>query len=127
MYLHPMALLSLATFIFAYSIRKSRLVRILKTHSLHSIRARKSQKVAFVRDVAFEQYRTLHTVKIEVNRCIRVNVHTGIFIVYRYFYGILAFLRYVCWFASIKLFTGYRYRYDKNTFFYCGISPSSSP
>ena len=57
MYLHPVALLSLATFVFAYSIRKSRLVRILKTHSLHSIRARKSQKVACVCDVAFEQYR----------------------------------------------------------------------
>ena len=58
MYLHPVALLSLATYVFAYSIRKSRLVRILKTHSLHSIRARKSQKVACVCDVAFEQYRS---------------------------------------------------------------------
>ena len=62
MYLHPVALLSLATFVFAYSIRKSRLVRILNTHSLHSIRARKSQKVACVCDVAFEQYRS-YTVK----------------------------------------------------------------
>ena len=60
MHLHPVALLSLAMFIFAYSIRKSRLVRILKTHSLHSIRTHKSQKVAFVCDVAFEQYRSLH-------------------------------------------------------------------
>ena len=57
MYLYPVALLSLVTFVFAYSIRKSRLVRILKTHSLHTIRARKSQKVVCVCDVAFEQYR----------------------------------------------------------------------
>ena len=38
---------------------------------------------------------TLHTVKIEVNRCISVDVHTSSFTVYRYFYGIPAFLRYV--------------------------------
>ena len=44
MYLHSVALLSLATSVFAYSIRKSRLVRILKTHSLHLIRTCKSQK-----------------------------------------------------------------------------------
>ena len=67
MYLHPVALLSLATFVFAYSIRKSRLVRILKTHSLHSIRARKSQKVACVCDVAFEQYRSMKKVNFLAN------------------------------------------------------------
>ena len=38
---------------------------------------------------------TLRTVKIEVNQCICVNVHTGIFTVYRYFYGIPVFLWYV--------------------------------
>ena len=35
------------------------------------------------------------TLKIEVNQCICVDVHTGIFMVYRYFYGIPVFLRYV--------------------------------
>ena len=60
---------------------------------------------------------TLHTVKIEVNQCVCVDIHTGIFTVYRY-----VFLRYtgiltVCRFAGIKFFARYRYRYDKNTFF----------
>ena len=43
------------------------------------------------------------TVKIEVNQCICVNVHTGILT--------------VCRFAGIKIFARYRYRYDKNTYF----------
>ena len=72
MYLHPVALLSLATFVFAYSIRKSRLVRILKTHSLHSIRARKSQKVACVCDVAFEQCRMCNDKKLGIRIYVRL-------------------------------------------------------
>ena len=43
-YLYPVVLLSLATLIFTYSRRKSRPVHILETHSLDSIRTRKSQK-----------------------------------------------------------------------------------
>ena len=41
-YLYPVALVSLATFVFIYS-RKSRLVRILKTHSTDLIRTCKLQ------------------------------------------------------------------------------------
>ena len=65
--------------------------------------------------------------KIEVNQCICVDVHTGIFTVYRYFYGIPVFLRYV----GLPV---YNFLLDIDTGmtkipsfrFFCGISPSSS-
>ena len=38
---------------------------------------------------------TVHNKKIEVNQRICVSVHTSIFTVYQYFYGIPIFLRYV--------------------------------
>ena len=53
---------------------------------------------------------TLHTVKIEVNQCICVNMFMSVFLWYT---SILT----VCRFAGIKFFTRYRYQYDKNTFF----------
>ena len=45
---------------------------------------------------------TVHTVKLEVNQCICVNVHTGIFTVYQYFYDdtYTVYSYYTCWFSG---------------------------
>ena len=51
-----MALVSLATLIFIYHRQKSRLVRILETHSIGLIRTCKSQKVACVCYAVLKQY-----------------------------------------------------------------------
>ena len=47
----------------------------------------------------------MHTVKIEVNQCICVDVYTGIFMVYWYFLQYTSILM-VFWFAGIKFFAG---------------------
>ena len=46
----------------------------------------------------------MYYVKIEVNQCICVNFHTGIFMVYRYFYGLPVFLRYVGFAVYVTIF-----------------------
>ena len=51
--------------------------------------------------------------KIEVNQCICVDVHTDIFAI---FYGIPVLILTVFRFAGIKFFAQYRYRYDKNMY-----------
>ena len=48
------------------------------------------------KNVSLSQY-AVYTAQceIEVNQCVWVNVHTGIFMVYQYFYGIPVLLQYV--------------------------------
>ena len=53
--MYPVILFSLATFVFIYNRRKSSLVRLLKMHSIDSIHR---NKVAYICDVVFKQYRS---------------------------------------------------------------------